>query len=214
VNIAQELAPKAIEAVRARIQRLDSNALDLILREARTHYRWRDVDVTDEMLRQLYELMKMGPTSANCSPARIVFVRSKAARERLAPALSQGNFEKVMTAPVVAIIGYDTKFYDRMSYLFPHAPDARSWFTASEAYAHETAFRNASLQGAYLIIAARALGLDTGPLSGFDAERVDAEFFAGTAVKTNFLCNLGYGDSSKVFGRLPRLAFDDVCQVL
>jgi 3-hydroxypropanoate dehydrogenase len=183
-----------------------------IFTEARTHNKWLDRPVGDETLKQLYDLVKMGPTSANCSPARFVFVRTKEGKERLLPALSRGNSDKTMAAPVTVIVAYDLEFYERMPELFPHA-DARSWFTSSPDTIHETAFRNSSLQGAYLIIAARMLGLDTGPMSGFKNKLVDDAFFSGTTWKSNFLVNLGYGDSAGLFGRLPRLAFDHACMI-
>ena len=154
--------------------------------------------------------MKWGPTSANCSPARIVFVRTPESKEKLAPALSGGNLAKTLAAPVTAIVAWDSEFYERLPELFPHG-DARSWFTTSPELAQETAFRNSSLQAAYLIFACRALGLDTGPMSGFDPQKVDAAFFTGTALKSNVLINIGYGDTSKVYGRLPRLTFEDAC---
>jgi 3-hydroxypropanoate dehydrogenase len=169
-----------------------------------------DKPIGDETLTALYDLTKMGPTSANCSPARFVFVRSPEAKEKLRPALSSGNLEKTMAAHVTVIAAIDSEFYEKLPVLFPHA-DARSWFTSSAAMAEETAFRNATLQAGYLILAARALGLDTGAMSGFDKGKVDAAFFAGTTWKSNFLINLGYGDPSKLFGRLPRLAFEDAC---
>ena len=166
-----------------------------------------------ETLHELYDLMKFGPTSANCCPARIVFVRSREAKERLRPALAKGNVDKTMSAPVTAIIGYDLRFYDKLPELFPHT-DARSWFTGNEELADATARRNSSLQGAYLIIAARSVGLDCGPMSGFDQAKVDAEFFHGTNVRSNFLCNLGYGDASALHPRSPRLDFDEACTLL
>ncbi|SNB76682.1 MULTISPECIES: malonic semialdehyde reductase [unclassified Agrobacterium] len=189
---------------------LDDKALATLFTEARTHNGWTDKPVSDEMLHALYDLTKMGPTSANCSPARFVFVRSPEAKEKLKPALSSGNLEKTMAAPVTVIAAIDSKFYEKLPELFPHA-DARSWFTSSPAVAEETAFRNGTLQAGYLILAARALGLDTGAMSGFDKAKVDAAFFAGTTWKSNFLINLGYGDPSKLFGRLPRLGFEDAC---
>jgi 3-hydroxypropanoate dehydrogenase len=191
---------------------LDASSLDQFFRAARTHNGWLPRPVTDDELRAIYELMKWAPTSANCSPARIVFVRSREAKERLRPALSPGNVEKTMTAPVTAIIGHDLEFYEKLPQLFPHA-DARSWFAGKPAVIETTAFRNGSLQGAYFILAARALGLDCGPMSGFDNVKVDVEFFAGTAVRSNFLCNLGHGDPAKLFARSPRLAFDDACRI-
>jgi 3-hydroxypropanoate dehydrogenase len=193
---------------------LDAGALDTLFRHARTHNGWQDRPVSDAQLHQIYELMKMGPTSANSCPARIVFVRSRQAKERLRPALSEGNLEKTMAAPVTAIIGYDLKFYDRLPELFPHNPEARNWFANDPKGAELAAFRNGTLQGAYFILAARAVGLDCGPMSGFDNAKVDAEFFRETYVKSNFLCNLGYGDSSKLFPRSPRLSFEGVCRVL
>jgi len=206
-------AQQAILDTRKRVQQLDDKGLDLLFREARSHNGWQYRPVPDETLRQLFDVMKMGPTSANCSPLRIVFLRSDAAKARITPALSKGNLVKTQTAPVVAILGHDTQFYEHMKYLFPHV-DAEPWFTSSAALAIETAFRNSTLQGAYLMIAARALGLDAGPMSGFDNAKVDAEFFAGTPVKSNFICALGYGDASKVMKRSPRFHFEDVCSVL
>lgn len=192
---------------------LDAVALDTLFRTARTHNGWLDRPVTDDDLHRLYDLMKMAPTSANCSPARIVFVRSAEAKARLRPALSAGNLEKTMAAPVTAIIGYDLQFAEHMPRLFPHNPDARNWFNDPKV-AEVVAFRNGTLQGAYFILAARAVGLDTGPMSGFDNAQVDAEFFPGGRVRSNFLCNLGHGDSSKLFPRSPRLDFAEVCKVL
>jgi len=189
---------------------LDDAALALLFTEARSHNGWTAEPVTDEQLRQVYALARMGPTSANCSPARFVFVRTPEGKQRLAPALSKGNLEKTMTAPVTVIAAWDRKFYDRLPTLFPHT-DARSWFTGSPEAAHETAFRNASLQAGYLLLAARAVGLDAGPMSGFDKAKVDAAFFEGTDWSTNFLINLGHGDAAKVFGRLPRLSFEEAC---
>ncbi|MBA7933214.1 malonic semialdehyde reductase [Klebsiella sp. RHBSTW-00215] len=180
--------------------------------DARTHNGWLDKPVTDDQLREIYALMKMGPTSANCSPARIVFIRTPEGKETLRPTLSSGNLEKTMQAPVTAIVAWDSAFYDRLPELFPHG-DARSWFTSSPQLAEETAFRNSSLQAAYLIFACRALGLDTGPMSGFDREKVDAAFFADGGWKSNLLINIGYGDTSKLYARLPRLPFDDACQL-
>jgi 3-hydroxypropanoate dehydrogenase len=178
--------------------------------EARSHNGFFDRPVPDETLRRLHELLKWGPTSANSSPARFVFVRSAAAKERLVECMNPGNQQKVRSAPVTAIIGMDMAFYERLPQLFPHT-DARSWFAGKAALTEATAFRNSSLQGAYLILAARALGLDCGPMSGFDAAKMDAAFWAGTAVKTNFVCALGYGDPAKLFGRSPRLSFDEAC---
>src|SRR4051812_21329193 len=187
--------------------------LDTLFREARTHNKWRDEKISDETLRELYEILKFGPTSANSSPARFVFVRTSAGKEKLRPALSSGNTEKTITAPVTVIVAYDPKFYDKLPKLFPHNPDATSWFTSNDSLAATTAFRNGTLQGAYLIMAARAIGLDVGAMSGFDKAKVDEAFFAGTTVKSNFLCNLGHGDASGVFGKLPRLPFEEACSI-
>ncbi len=192
---------------------LDEGALDLLFRTARTQNAWTDREVSDETLRALYDLLRMGPTSANCSPARFLFLRTREAKERLRPALSAGNIEKTMAAPVTVIVGYDPRFFDLLPRLFPHA-DARAWFAGNEALAQETAFRNGTLQGGYLILAARALGLDCGPMSGFDKAKVDAEFLAVWGWKSNFLVNLGHGDSSGLFARSPRLDFDEACQLL
>lgn len=193
--------------------RLDDSALDRLFREARTHNGWRDLPVSDELLREAYELARMGPTSANCSPMRIAFVKSPAAKQRLSPFLSSGNRAKTMAAPATAILAYDMAFHERLPELYPFA-DARSWFAGDEALIATTALRNGSLQGAYFILAARALGLDCGPMSGFDNAGVDAEFFAGTSWRSNFLCNLGYGDPAALRPRAPRLAFDEACVIL
>lgn len=190
---------------------IDNAALDALFREARTQNAWLGGTISDEKLKQLYDLVKMGPTSANCSPARFVFVRSPEGKEKLRPALSSGNTDKTMLAPVTVIIAYDREFYEKLPELFPHSPDAKNWFTSSEALAEETAFRNGTLQGAYLIMAARALGIGTGPMSGFDKAKVDEAFFAGTKWTANFLVNLGEGDPAALFERHPRLAFDDAC---
>lgn len=186
------------------------SALTTLFNGARTHNGWRDIPVSDETLREVYDLMKWAPTSANCSPARIVFVRSAEGKEKLRPALSGGNLDKTLAAPVTAIVAWDSEFYERLPELFPHG-DARSWFTSSPALSEETAFRNSSMQAAYLIFACRALGLDTGPMSGFDRQKVDDAFFTGTPLKSNVLINIGYGDVSKLYGRLPRLSFEDAC---
>lgn len=192
---------------------LDDAALDLLFRQARTHRAWQERDVSDVLLQAICDLFKMGPTSMNCSPARIVFVKSQGAKERLKPALSPGNVERTMAAPVTAIIAHDLQFHERLPELAPHM-DGRSVFAGKPALIEETAFRNGTLQGAYLIIAARALGLDCGPMSGFDKRKVDAEFFAGESVKSNFLCNIGYGEASALGPRQPRLEFDEFCQIL
>lgn len=193
---------------------LDQTALDQLFLTARTHNTWQSRPVPDELLHRLHDTFRMGPTSANCCPARIVFVKSKEAKEKLQPALAEGNRAKSMAAPVTAIIGYDMKFYERMEQLFPHVPGVRGWFDKDEQTAFIAAFRNGTLQGAYLIIAARALGLDCGPMSGFDNAMVDQLFFAGSAVKSNFLCNLGYGDPAGVYPRSPRLEFGEACGIV
>jgi 3-hydroxypropanoate dehydrogenase len=192
---------------------LDDRSLDILFRAARTHNEWLDKPVSDELLMQVYDLMKWAPTSANSSPARIVFVRSAAAKERLLSAMIPGNVEKTRTAPVTAIIAHDTEFHEKLPTLFPQA-DARSWFAGNQPLIETTAFRNGTLQGAYLIIAARALGLDAGPMSGFDNAKVDKEFFPDGKVKSNFLINLGYGDHAKLFPRNPRLPFAEAAQIL
>lgn len=184
--------------------------MSTLFTEARSHNGWTSEPVSDDLLQQIYELARMGPTSANCSPARFVFVRTLEGKERLKPALSASNVDKTMTAPVTVIAAWDKTFYDKLPQLFPHA-NARSWFTGSPEAAHDTAFRNSTLQAAYLILAARSLGLDAGPMSGFDKAKVDAAFFGGTTWSTNFLINLGHGDAAKVFGRLPRLGFAEAC---
>lgn len=192
---------------------VSNEGLDVLFREARTHTHWLDRPVDDELLCRVYDLAKFGPTSANMCPMRIVFVKSKAAKERLKPALDAGNVGKTMAAPVTAIIGMDIHFYEELPKLYPHA-DAKSWFQGLPGNVLEyVALRNGSLQGAYFMLAARALGLDCGPMSGFDNAKVDAEFFAGTTVKSNFLCNLGHGDASKLHPRSPRLAFEEACRV-
>ncbi len=184
----------------------------LIFTEARTHSAWLPKPVSDDILKKAYDLMKFGPTSANCSPLRIVFVKTKEAKELLKPSLSEGNIEKTMAAPVTAIFAQDMKFYDHLPKLFPHA-DARSWFAGNDAAIASTAMRNSTLQAAYFIMAARACGLDCGPMSGFDAEKVNAAFFSGTSYMANFICNLGYGDKDKVYPRSPRFNFEDVCKI-
>jgi len=198
--------------------RLTDESLDILFREARTHNVWLDTPVSDDTLRQLYGLMCWGPTSANCQPARILFLRSPEAKKRLLPALAPPNVDKTMQAPVTAVIAHDLLFYDNLPKLFPNNPSAREWFSNSPELADVTAFRNGTLQGGYFILAARSLGLDCGPMSGFDNAKVDAEFFAAdpptSRVKSNFLCNLGYGDAAKLFPRNPRLEFDEACKLL
>ncbi len=194
--------------------RLSDAALDQLFREARTHNAWQAKDVPDALLEEIVDLMKMGPTSANCLPARIVFVRSETAKQRLAPFLSGANRDKTLAAPVCAIIANDMQFYEHLPRLFPHNQSARTWFEGNDAVVQATAMRNGSLQGAYLMLAARALGVDCGPMSGFDAAGVDREFFPDGRVKTNFLCSLGYGDPAGLFARSPRFAFDEIAKIV
>ena len=193
---------------------LDGAGLDLLFRAARSHNKWQDRPVSDDTLIDLYDLLRWGPTSANSSPARFLFLRTKEAKERLAPALSAGNLDKTMAAPVTVIVAYDPRFYEHLPRLFPHNPDARGWFTGNDALAATTAFRNGTLQGAYLMLAARSLGLDVGAMSVFDNDKVDREFLAAEGWRSNFLCNLGYGDPAGLFDRSPRLDFADACQLL
>jgi 3-hydroxypropanoate dehydrogenase len=193
---------------------LTDESLDILFRKARTHRNWLPKPVSDDLLRELYDLMKWCPTSANSCPARILFLRTPEAKQRLLPALAQGNVDKTMAAPVTAIVAYDLKFYDQLPKLSPRDPKMRDLFSNSPELAATTAFRNGSVQGGYFILAARAVGLDCGPMSGFDNAKLDAEFFPAGNVKSNFLCNLGYGDSSKLFPRSPRLDFDEACQLL
>jgi 3-hydroxypropanoate dehydrogenase len=209
-------------------QPLDDHALDTLFRKARSHRTWQPRPVTDETLRDLYDLLKWGPTSANASPARFAFLRSAEAKERLRPALAPLNVDHTMAAPVTVIVAYDLKFYERLPNLFPHSPGMAALFQRNPELVESTARRNSSLQGAYMIMAARALGLDCGPMSGFDQAKVDEEFFAAGKpcfgcdqeffpeghVKTNFLCNLGYGDPSTLHPRLPRLPFNEACSIL
>jgi 3-hydroxypropanoate dehydrogenase len=206
---------------------LNDEGLDLLFRQARTHSAWLDKPVSDETLRHLYDLLKWGPTSSNASPARFLFLRTREAKERLRPALAAGNVAKTMAAPVTVIIAYDLKFYDKLPKLLPHNPRMRELFVDAPQLVETTAKRNSSLEGAYLIVAARSLGLDCGPMSGFDNARVDEEFFGSAKqcegcdqeffpdghVKSNFLCNLGYGDASKLYPRSPRLAFEEACSL-
>jgi 3-hydroxypropanoate dehydrogenase len=193
---------------------VSKHCIDQIFREARTHNVWLPQPVSLELLRQVFELSVLGPTSANTTPARYVFVTTPQAKERLRPALSAGNVDKTMSAPVTVIIAWDTEFHEMLPKLFPNNKDMRSIFAGKPDLIEATAFRNGSLEGAYFILAARALGLDCGPMSGFDAAKVNAEFFPDGKWKTNFLCNLGYGDSTKLFPRNPRLSFDEACLVL
>ena len=192
---------------------ISKESLDVIFNAARTYHGWLDTPVEDSLLKQVYDLMKFGPTSMNCGPARIVFIKSKEAKERLKPCLAAFNVEKTMAAPVTAIVAYDLNFYEKMDVLWPHA-DAVSIFKGNDKLVTETVLRNGSLQGAYFMIAARSLGLDCGPMSGFNATKLDQEFFPEGTIKSNFLCNLGYGDPTTLYPRGARLAFDDVCEIL
>jgi len=192
---------------------LDDKARDLLFRTARSQNGWLDTPVSDEQLKELYDLTKFGPTSANCCPLRVVFIRTLEGREQLKPALQEGNIEKTMSAPVTAILAHDLDFPDTLPKLFPHT-DARSWFAGNEEKIAHTAFLNGTLQAAYFMVAARSIGLDCGPMSGFDNDIVDKEFFPEGQIKSNFLCNLGYGDESKLFPRSPRLSFDEACSLI
>jgi len=192
---------------------LDDRALDQLFRKARTHNGWQPIGVPDKLLEEAVELAKMGPTSANASPLRIVFARSPEAKLRLKPALMPANVDKTMAAPVTAITAHDTQFYELLPRLFPHA-DAKAWFVGNEAFANDTAYKNGTLQVAYFLMALRALGLDTGPMTGFDNAAVDAAFFPGGQVKSNVLINIGYGDAEKLFPRSPRLAFDEIATIV
>jgi 3-hydroxypropanoate dehydrogenase len=203
---------KALRHFKETPMALEQAALDLLFNDARTHSHWREEPVADDTLRRLYELLRMAPTSGNCSPARFVFVRSAEAKAKLKPALDEGNVAKTMAAPVTAIVATDFEFYENMPRLFPQA-DARSWFAGKPEAILWGGFRNGTLQGAYLILAARALGLDCGPMSGFNNARVDEAFFAGTPWKSNFLVNLGHGDPSRLHPRNPRLDFEDACRI-
>lgn len=207
---------------------LDASALDTLFREARTYSRWLDKPVSDDTLREIYALTKFGPTAANSGPARFIFLRSPKAKERLRPALAAGNVDKTMSAPVTVIVAYDLQFYEKMPKLFPHNPRMRDLYATNPNLIEETARRNSSLQGAYFMLAARAMGLDCGPMSGFDNAKLDEEFFAAGQecegcdqeffpaghVKSNFLCNLGYGDPASLHPRLPRLSFEEACSLL
>ncbi len=192
---------------------LSDKALDQLFRNARSFNGWLDDDVGDIQLQGIVDLMKMAPTSANCQPVRLLFLKSDEAKTRLKPHLIESNVEKVMSAPAVVVIGHDLEFYENLPKWFPHT-DARSWFVGNDALIETTAFRNGTLQGAYLMLAARALGLDCGPMSGFDNEAVDKEFFAESTVKSNFICGLGYGDPKSIFDRSPRPTFDDLAKIL
>lgn len=191
---------------------IDQKSLDVLFNAARSHSHWLDTPVDDALLAQAFDLAKMGPTAANCQPLRVVFVKSKEAKEKLKPCLAEGNVEKTMSAPVTAIFGMDMAFYEQLPKFFPHT-DAKSWYVGNQPLIEATAFRNGSLQAAYFMLAARAVGLDCGPMSGFDNAKVDAAFFAGTQVKSNFICALGYGDASKLYPRSPRPEFSEFCKI-
>ena len=210
--MTQAAGPKSAEPQSTKP--LDAAALERIFLAGRTHNAWQNKPVAPILLTQLYDLMKMAPTSANCSPVRLVFVASAEGKAKLLPHLMEDNRKKTETAPVCVILAYDTRFYELLPQLFPHNPDAVNWFAGSAEFAEQTAFRNSSLQGGYLMLAARALGLDVGAMSGFDPAGVDAAFFPDGRFKTNFLCNLGYGDPAGLFPRSPRLAFDDACEIV
>lgn len=207
-------ARDAAAAFQARALTADDTTLQLLFTEARTHYGWQDRDVSEDTLKALYEIAKMGPTSMNQQPMRVIFVRSDAAKDRLEPALFEGNRPKMRSAPVTAIIAYDLNFWEELPKLFPPNPQAQDIFKNNTSAAQINAFRNGTLQGGYFMLAARAVGLDVGGMSGFDNAKLDEEFFHGTSLKSNFLVNLGYADTSKIFRRLPRLAFDHVCETL
>ncbi|MEJ2059420.1 MAG: malonic semialdehyde reductase [Gammaproteobacteria bacterium] len=203
-----------VQTTTAETRILDDQSLNVLFREARSFPKWLDRPVEEAVLHELYDLVKMAPTSMNSSPARLVFVTSEEGRERLLPALSPGNVEKTRSAPVTVIVAHDTAFHEHLPTLFPHMPDARGLFEGNESLREATAFRNGALQGAYLIMAARALGLDCGPMSGFDNAKLDAEFFPDGRYRSNFLVNLGYGDHSGLFPRGPRLGFEQACQIV
>jgi len=207
----RDAAQRGVRQLREKINSLDETSLDLLLTGSRSHYAWTDKPVSEAQIKRIYDIAKMGPTSMNSCPARFIFVTSKEGKERIAKALKPANVAKMMAAPVTAIVAYDTDFWKELLRLFPHE-DRRGHFSDKPAYAETTAFRNSTLQGGYLMIAARAIGLDVGAMSGFSNEIIDQEFFAGTSLKSNFLCNIGYADESALFQRLPRFAFDDVCK--
>lgn len=192
---------------------LDTNSLNVLFNEAKTYYGWQQKPVSPELLHQIYNLTKMGPTSVNCCPLRVVFVQTPVARAKLKPCLAPANVDKTMSAPVTAILGYDLDFHDHLPKLYPHT-DARAWFTGNQDLINTTAVRNGTLQAGFFLMAARACGLDCGPMSGFDNAMVDEAFFAGTNIKSNFLCNLGYGDTEHTYPRAPRFEFGDVCSII
>lgn len=203
-------AQSDFRSLKQRLSRLDDDSIDLILRDARSHYAWKDTPVEEDVLRTLYDITANGPTSMNSCPARLVFVNTPTGKQRLAKSLKEKNVEKMVSAPVTVIIAYDTQFWEELPFLFPHE-DRRAFFKGKSGYIEETAFRNSTLQGGYLMIAARALGLDIGAMSGFSNAIVDEEFFAGTTLKSNFLCNIGYADETALFQKLPRFPFEEAC---
>lgn len=209
-QVDRELAQEDIRSLRQEIAALDPLAIELILTRARSHYAWKDLPVTDQQIRRMYDIVKMGSTSMNGCPARFVFVQSKEGKEKLAKSVKPANLPKLMGAPLTVIVAYDTAFWEALPKLFPHE-DRRGHFRDKPEYTEETAFRNSTLQGGYLMIAARAIGLDVGAMSGFTNSIVDEAFFAGTTLKSNFLCNIGYADETALFQRLPRLDFDEAC---
>ncbi|MEM7197232.1 MAG: malonic semialdehyde reductase [Pseudomonadota bacterium] len=210
---ARTTAAQAVRALRAKINHLGDSEIDLILRDARSHYAWTDKPVSDALLREIYAITIAGPTSMNTCPSRFVFVRTAKAKVRLAKSLKPKNVAKMMDAPVTAIIAWDPEYWQSLDFLFPHE-DRKPMFADNMPYADETAFRNSTLQGAYFMIAARALGLDVGAMSGFSNAIVDAEFFADNGWKSNFLCNIGYADETALFPKLPRFAFNDICEII
>ena len=213
LNALRAEAQEAVRSLRARKPYLDDDSIDVILRDARSHYAWSDKPVSHELLEAIYEMTALGPTSMNTCPARFIFVESDEGKERLAESLKAKNIEKMKAAPVTAIIAHDLEFWTELPFLFPHE-DRRPHFEGKPEHSEQTAFRNATLQGAYFMIAARAVGLDVGAMSGFSNEIVDEEFFAGTTLRSNFLCNLGYADETALFQKLPRFPFDKVCSYL
>ena len=212
-DIRRAEAQKAVRALRDRVDRLDDDAIDLILRDARSHYAWTDKPVSETLLREIYEITIAGPTSMNTCPARFIFIQSDAAKDRLAKSLKAKNIDKMRQAPVTAIVAWDPLYWQRLDFLFPHE-DRKPLFDGREKYAHDTAFRNSTLQGGYMMIAARALGLDVGAMSGFSNEIVDEEFFSENGWKSNFLINMGYADETALFQKLPRFDFDDICEIM
>lgn len=213
IDPARATAQQAVRDLRDRVARLGDGEIDLILRDARSHYAWRDTPISDDVLHALFDITIQGPTSMNTCPARFVFVKSTDAKDRLAKALKPKNVEKMRAAPMTAIIAWDPEFWQKLDFLFPHE-DRKPMFAGKDQHIHDTAFRNSTLQGAYFMIAARALGLDVGAMSGFSNPIVDEEFFADSGWKSNFLCNFGYADETALFPKLPRFAFDDVCEVI